>query len=107
MIIVGNKEIVENSFHAVFLFLFILGYGSSMQLLVCVWVLCANVDLVVLEDNALRWVFVEHNVKGDLLRLTSFEEVVILHLLPRQTLNWVVLHRLVEEIKTLEGDLDV
>jgi len=75
------------------LILFVSVDRRLMKLLISHWVPCADVDLVVLEEDAFGRVLVEDNVEWDHRLLCSCEEVMLLHFNPSEPLFWVVLHR--------------
>ena len=101
------KHIIEVVLHWLLGVLHVLLNGCLVESLVGRWILGIDEDLIILENNTLRRVFVEHYVEGNLLIVCCFEESVFLHLLPRQSLIWVVLHCLVKKVKALQGDFYV
>ena len=93
--------------HLAVLALQVLGNCSLVQLLVSSWVLGIHVDLVVLEHYPLWWILIEDKVERDLHAFSRREEGMLPHLVPAQSFLRLVLHRLVEEVEALEGDLNV
>ena len=68
-------HIVVLSFHVFF-------NSGLVQFLIGMWVFRVNVDLVISEYDAFRRIFIENNVKWDLLGFCCCEEIMSLHLLP-------------------------
>ena len=72
-----------------------------MESLVGSRVLSVDEDFVIFENDSLWGIFIKHDVEWDLFIVCCFEERVLLHLLPRQSLIRIVLHCLVEKIEAL------
>ena len=87
--------------HCIVLPFHILLNRSLVQFLVGMRVFRVNIDLIISEHNTFGRVFVENNVKRDLLGFCDCEEIMLLHLLPTYSGLRVVLHCLVEEIEAL------
>lgn len=73
-----------------------------MKLLVGVWILGIDIDFVIFKDYALWWILIKHNVEWDLLGVINSEEIMSLHLLPRESLIRFKLHCLIKKVETLE-----
>ena len=78
-----------------------------MKLLVECGILGVHKDLFVLERDTVLWFLIENDVKLDLVGHAVAEHGVVNHFLPCWPLEWVVLHRLIQEVERVERDLDV
>ena len=73
-----------------------------MELLIKCGVLSVDKDLVVLEHDSLWWILVKYYIKFDHVQFLACEEHMLLHLFPAWSLEWIMLHRCVQEFKALQ-----
>ena len=73
-----------------------------VNFLVALWILSVDIDLFVLEDYAFRWVFIEDYAKRDELFFLACEKRMLLHFIPVWSKFGIILHGIVQKVKTLQ-----
>ena len=75
--------------------------SSLVNFLVALWILSVDIYLFIFKDYAFRWVFIEDDVQWDELLFLTSEKRMLLHPIPVWPKIWIILHRVIQEIKTL------
>ena len=76
--------------------------SSLVNFLVALWILSVDIYLFIFKDYAFRWVFIEDDVQWDELLFLTCEKRMLLHLIPVWSKIWIILHRVIQKVKTLQ-----
>ena len=76
--------------------------SSLVNFLVALWILSVDIYLFIFKDYAFRWVFIEDDVQWDELLFLTSEKRMLLHLIPVWSKIWIILHRVIQKVKTLQ-----